>query len=67
MYLNGCVERGQSINIPTTKSLIKKHDLNRNTTSYYALKINASDSKYNTRKNNISGSLILIIGLIILL
>ena len=66
MYINGCVERGQSLNIPK-KSLIEKHNLASNTKSYYGLKINANDSRHDTLKNNVSGSILLIIGLIILL
>ena len=64
--MNGCVERGQSLNIPKN-SLIEKHNLATSSKSYYALKINASDSKHDTLKNNVSGSILLIIGLIILL
>ena len=66
MYMNGCAERGQSLNVPQ-KSVTVNNSSSTNVEPYYALKVNASDSKNDTFKNNLSGSLLLIIGLIILL
>jgi len=66
MYMNGCAERGQSLNVPQ-KSITIKNASSTHLEPYYALKVNASDSKNDTLKNNLSGSLLLIIGLIILL
>jgi hypothetical protein len=64
--INGCVERGQSLNVPQ-KSLTVNNHSSTSVKPYYTLKINASDSKNDTLKNSLSGSLLLIIGLIILL
>jgi len=64
LSINGCVERG--LNLPHKVV----HTKNNNTTDmkpYYALKLNAKDSNHDTLKNNISGSILLLIGLVILL
>ena len=66
LFMQGCVERGKSLNIPQESKTIKEKK-STYTEPYYALKVNASDSKNETLKNTISGSLLLIIGLIILL
>ena len=64
--INGCAERGQSLNVPQKSSIANNHS-SANAEPYYALKVHASDSKNDTLKNSLSGSLLLIIGLIILL
>jgi len=66
LSINGCVERGQNLNLTHHAVQVK----NKNTTDvkpYYALKINAKDSNHDTLKNSISGSLLLLIGFMILL
>jgi hypothetical protein len=66
IYMNGCAERGQSLNVPQTLVTVENTS-SSNIEQQYALKMNASDSENDTLKNGLSGSLLLIIGLIILL
>ena len=66
LSINGCVERGQNINLPH-QAVHAKNDNTTDVKPYYALKLNAKDSNHDTLKNNISGSILLLIGLVILL
>ena len=66
LSINGCVERGQNLNLPH-HAIQAKNNHTTDVKPYYALKLSAKDSNHDTLKNNISGSILLLIGLVILL
>lgn len=73
LLISGCVERGQNIK-PNTVIIVdhkekRIHTGNRqeDKESSYVLHLNANEKAYDTLKNSISGSLLIIIGLIIFL
>lgn len=65
LAMNGCAERGQSLNIPQKNVIIKQNT--SKTEPYYALKVNANRLENDIIANSVSGSILLFIGLLILL
>jgi len=67
LILSGCVERGQNL----TPKHITKYEISiedeKINPSRYVLKVDANKSKIDTTQNNIAGTLLLVIGLIIIL
>ena len=69
LSLNGCVERGQTVT-PYASMSHRSHQSEANTTIVqpaYVLRLNANDRKIDTVQNSVSGTLMLVIGLIIFL
>lgn len=73
LFLSGCVERGQNLRPSTViivdhkEKRIHAPNTKQNIQSDYVLHLSANEKAYDKLKNNISGSLLIVIGLIIFL
>lgn len=67
LFISGCVERGKSVhpNIRTHQNI--QQESTSNVQPAYVLRITAKDRKIDKVKNTISGTLMLVIGLMIIL
>lgn len=69
LFISGCVERGQSVN-PQYITQNKNVSTETNTTivkPIYMLRLDANKSDIDTIKNSVTGTMLLVIGIIIFL